>query len=119
MAMRNTHLTAGFWRGVKDGAVEQKNFDTYKLMRLAEMPKVEVVLIPSGGLWGGIGEPTIAVAAPAVLNAITAATGKRLRSVRSRTSTCGRPDPNGAAGDRRSSGFPIFARASTIGPTTR
>jgi isoquinoline 1-oxidoreductase beta subunit len=66
---------------VKDGAVEQKNFDTYNLMRLAEMPKVEVILMPSGGFWGGVGEPTIAVAAPAVLNAIAAATGKRVRSV--------------------------------------
>jgi isoquinoline 1-oxidoreductase beta subunit len=66
---------------VKDGAVEQKNFDTYNLMRIAEMPKVEVILMPSGGFWGGVGEPTIAVAAPAVLNAIAAATGKRVRSV--------------------------------------
>jgi isoquinoline 1-oxidoreductase subunit beta len=66
---------------VKDGAVEQHNYDTYNLMRIAEMPKVEVVLMPSGGFWGGIGEPTIAVAAPAVLNAIAAATGKRIRSV--------------------------------------
>jgi isoquinoline 1-oxidoreductase beta subunit len=66
---------------VKDGVVEQKNFDTYNLIRIAEMPKVEVVLMPSGGFWGGIGEPTIAVAAPAVLNAIAAATGKRVRSV--------------------------------------
>jgi len=66
---------------VRDGAVEQKNFDTYNLMRLAEMPKVEVILMPSGGFWGGVGEPTIAVAAPAVLNAIAAATGKRVRSV--------------------------------------
>ena len=66
---------------VKDGAIEQKNYDTYDLLRMAEMPKVEVVLMPSGGFWGGIGEPTIAVAAPAVLNAIAAATGKRVRSV--------------------------------------
>jgi isoquinoline 1-oxidoreductase beta subunit len=43
------------------------------------MPKVEVIVMPSGGFWGGIGEPTIAVAAPAVLNAIFAATGKRIR----------------------------------------
>ena len=50
-------------------------------MRLAEMPKVETVLVPSGGFWGGVGEPTIAVAAPAVLNAIFAATGKRVRSL--------------------------------------
>ncbi len=66
---------------IRDGAVEQKNYDTYNLMRIADMPKVEVVLMPSGGSWGGIGEPTIAVAAPAVLNAIAAATGKRVRSV--------------------------------------
>ncbi len=50
-------------------------------MRIAEMPKVETIVMPSGGFWGGVGEPTIFVAAPAVLNAIFAATGKRIRSV--------------------------------------
>ncbi len=66
---------------VKDGAIEQKNFDTYPSMRIADMPKVETVVMPSGGFWGGVGEPTIAVAAPAVLNAIFAATGKRIRTL--------------------------------------
>jgi isoquinoline 1-oxidoreductase beta subunit len=66
---------------VKDGAIEQKNFDTYPMLKMAQMTKVECVLVPSGGFWGGVGEPTIAVAAPAVLNAIFAATGKRIRSL--------------------------------------
>jgi isoquinoline 1-oxidoreductase subunit beta len=66
---------------VKDGRIEQRNFDTYPLMRLADMPKVETIIMSSGGFWGGVGEPTIAVAAPAVLNAIFAATGKRIRDL--------------------------------------
>ncbi len=64
---------------VKGGGVEQRNFDTYRSMIIAEMPTVEVIVMPSGGFWGGVGEPTIAVAAPAVLNAVFAATGKRIR----------------------------------------
>ena len=65
---------------VKDGRIEQTNFDGYNVMRIREMPKVETVVMPSGGFWGGVGEPTIFVAAPAVLNAFFAATGKRIRS---------------------------------------
>jgi isoquinoline 1-oxidoreductase subunit beta len=49
-------------------------------MRIAQMPKVESIIMPSGGFWGGIGEPTIWAAAPAVLNAFFAATGKRIRT---------------------------------------
>mgnify|MGYP001819464217 FL=1 len=64
---------------IKDGAVEQSNFSDYPSMLIDDMPEVEVIIMPSGGFWGGIGEPTIAVAAPAVLNAIFAATGKRVR----------------------------------------
>jgi isoquinoline 1-oxidoreductase beta subunit len=66
---------------VKGGRIEQENFDTYPSMTMKEMPKVESILMPSGGFWGGVGEPTICVAAPAVLNAYFAATGKRIRSV--------------------------------------
>jgi isoquinoline 1-oxidoreductase beta subunit len=65
---------------VKDGAIVEKNFDTYNAMRISEAPHVETKVMPSGGFWGGVGEPTIAVAAPAVLNAFFAATGKRIRS---------------------------------------
>jgi isoquinoline 1-oxidoreductase subunit beta len=75
-------LTALFLGGctVKDGRIEQENFDSYDMMRMKEMPSVETIIMPSGGFWGGVGEPTICVAAPAVLNAITAATGKRYRN---------------------------------------
>jgi isoquinoline 1-oxidoreductase subunit beta len=66
---------------VKDGRIEQTNFHDYNVMRMAEMPKVESIVIPSGGFWGGVGEPTIFVAAPAVLNAFFAATGKRIRAI--------------------------------------
>ena len=66
---------------VKDGRIVEENFDSYPVMRLEDMPAVETVIVPSGGFWGGVGEPTIAVAAPAVLNAIFAATGKRVRSM--------------------------------------
>src|SRR3979490_2881366 len=75
-------LSGLFYGGctVKDGAIEQTNFDTYNSMRIAEMPKVESILMPSGGFWGGVGEPTICVAGPAGLHAYFAATGKRIRS---------------------------------------
>ena len=66
---------------VKNGRIEQENFNTYQVLKLADMPKVETVIVASGGFWGGVGEPTIAVAAPAVLNAIFAATGKRVRDL--------------------------------------
>ena len=66
---------------VKDGRIEQSNFADYPSLKLADMPKVETVILSSGGFWGGVGEPTIAVAAPAVLNAIFAATGKRIRDL--------------------------------------
>jgi isoquinoline 1-oxidoreductase beta subunit len=66
---------------LKDGRMEQENFNTYQVLKMDEMPKVETIVLTSGGFWGGVGEPTIAVAAPAVLNAIFAATGKRIRDL--------------------------------------
>jgi len=77
-------LSAAFMQEctVKDGRIEQTNFHEYNSMRIAQMPKVETVLLQGGGpIWGGIGEPTICVAAPAVMNAFYRATGKRIRSV--------------------------------------
>ena len=66
---------------IKDGAVAQSNFDTYQMLRMADAPKVETVLAPSGGFWGGAGEPPVPPLAPALCNAIFAATGKRIRSL--------------------------------------
>ena len=66
---------------VDKGRMTSLNFDTYELLRIAEMPKVETVIVPTYDFWGGVGEPTICVVAPAVLNAIHAATGKPVRSL--------------------------------------
>jgi isoquinoline 1-oxidoreductase beta subunit len=66
---------------VKDGRVVESNFDNYEIMRLEAFPRVETVVAPSGDFWGGVGEPTICVAAPSVLNAIHAAIGKPVRSL--------------------------------------
>jgi isoquinoline 1-oxidoreductase beta subunit len=76
-------LSAALFGGItiKDGRVEQENFHTYPVLHMEDMPKVETIVMPSGGFWGGVGEPTIAVAAPAVLNAVYAATGIRVREL--------------------------------------
>jgi isoquinoline 1-oxidoreductase beta subunit len=67
---------------IKDGAAVQGNFDTYRMVRLAEAPKIDVYLLPSGGpKWGGAGEPAVPPVAAAVANAIFAATGKRIRTL--------------------------------------
>ena len=66
---------------VENGRMTSLNFDTNELMRIAEMPKVETVIVPTHDFWGGVGEPTICVVAPAVLNAIHAATGKPVHSL--------------------------------------
>jgi isoquinoline 1-oxidoreductase beta subunit len=67
---------------VKSGQVQELNFDKYRIVRMAEAPMVEVHLVPSGGpKWGGIGECGTATIAPAVANAIFAASGKRVREL--------------------------------------
>ncbi len=66
---------------VENGRMASQNFNTYEILRLAEMPKVETVIVPTFDFWGGVGEPTICVVAPSVLNAIHAATGKPVRSL--------------------------------------
>jgi isoquinoline 1-oxidoreductase beta subunit len=76
-------VTAAFWGEItiKDGRAEQSNFDSYRMMRMREMPKVEVVIATTGGFWGGVGEPGQAPITPALCNAIFAATGKRVRAL--------------------------------------
>ncbi len=66
---------------IKDGAAQQSNFNDYEMLRMAEAPVVESVIVPSGDFWGGVGEPPVPPLAPAVCNAIFAATGKRIRSL--------------------------------------
>jgi isoquinoline 1-oxidoreductase subunit beta len=66
---------------IENGRVKELNFDTYKVLKISGMPKVETVIVPTYDFWGGVGEPTICVVAPAVLNAIFAATGKPVRDL--------------------------------------
>jgi len=66
---------------IKDGTAEQTNFDAYEMLRIAEVPQVETVIVPSGGFWGGVGEPPVPPLAPALCHAVFAATGKRIRSL--------------------------------------
>jgi len=66
---------------VKNGRIAESNFHDFRLPQMSEMPVVETVLVPTGGFWGGHGEPAILPLTPAVCNAIFAATGKRIRSL--------------------------------------
>jgi isoquinoline 1-oxidoreductase beta subunit len=76
-------LTAALYGAItiENGRVRQGNFDDYEMLRMADTPTVETVLVPSGGFWGGGGEATVPPLAPALCNAIFAATGKRIRSL--------------------------------------
>ena len=66
---------------LKDGVVEQSNFHDYPILRINEMPAVEVHIVPSTAKPSGVGEPAVPVIAPAVANAMAQATGKRVRSL--------------------------------------
>lgn len=76
-------LSAAMWGeiNIERGRVKQANFHDYRVLRLAEMPKVDVVLAPTGGFWGGVGEPGQAPLLPAFCNALFAATGRRFREL--------------------------------------
>src|SRR5260221_7526247 len=76
-------LSAAFYGdcAVENGRMTRLNFDTNPLMRLAEMPRVETVIVPTYDFWGGVGEPTICVVTPSVINAVSAAIGKPVRSL--------------------------------------
>jgi len=76
---------------IKDGGVEQGNFDDYQMLRMADVPSVETVIVPSGDFWGGIGEPPVPPVAPALCNAVFAATGKRIRSLPLKNQDLSRP----------------------------
>jgi isoquinoline 1-oxidoreductase subunit beta len=66
---------------VANGRIVERNFDTYPICRISQMPKVETVIVQTHDFWGGVGEPTICVVAPSVMNAIAAARGKPVRSL--------------------------------------
>jgi isoquinoline 1-oxidoreductase beta subunit len=66
---------------LSDGRVNERNFNDYRLLHLRDAPRIEALLVPSGGFWGGMGEPPMVCVAPAVVNALAAATGKRVRAL--------------------------------------
>ena len=76
-------LTAALYGeiSIKDGAAEQSNFHDYEILRISAMPQVDTIVMPSGGFWGGVGEPPLSPLAPALCNAVFAATGKRIRAL--------------------------------------
>jgi isoquinoline 1-oxidoreductase beta subunit len=66
---------------IGEGRVQQCNFDEYQMLRMAQAPRIETVMLTGGTGWGGVGEPPVAVVAPALCNAVFKATGKRIRSL--------------------------------------
>jgi isoquinoline 1-oxidoreductase beta subunit len=79
----NYALTAALYGEItiESGAAAQFNFDTYQMLKLADAPEVDTVIAAGGGSWGGVGEPPVPPLAPALCNALFAATGKRIRSL--------------------------------------
>jgi len=86
-AATKSHVSLSFFSrlifhpAVANGAAQQSNFTDYQMIRIDEAPKVETVMVPSGDFWGGVGEPPVPPLAPALGNAIFAATGQRIRSL--------------------------------------
>ncbi len=76
-----TSATLGEEITIRGGQVVERDFDAYPVLRMADAPKVETILVPSGEFWGGVGGAAMAVVPPAILNAVFAATGKRVRSL--------------------------------------
>jgi isoquinoline 1-oxidoreductase beta subunit len=76
-------ISAALWGEItlKDGRVEQSNFDNYRVLRIDEAPKIEVEIVNNGEAPGGIGEPGTSAVMPAVANAVFAATGVRMRKL--------------------------------------
>ncbi len=66
---------------IKNGAAEQSNFNDYRMLHIADMPEVDTVIVSGNDFWGGVGEPPVVPLAPALCNAVFAATGKRIRSL--------------------------------------
>ena len=76
-------LTAALWNEITlaDGRVQQSNFHDLRMMRMNEAPRIDVHIVPSAEAPGGVGEPGTSVAIPAVVNAVFAATGQRVRTL--------------------------------------
>jgi isoquinoline 1-oxidoreductase beta subunit len=76
-------ISAALWGEItlKDGRVEQSNFDNYRVLRIDEAPKIEIEIVNSGEAPGGIGEPGTSAVMPAICNAVAAATGVRVRKL--------------------------------------
>jgi isoquinoline 1-oxidoreductase subunit beta len=91
---------------IKKGAAEQSNFHDYEMLRMADMPRVETIILPSEGFWGGVGELALPPLAPALCNAIFSATGKRIRSLPMKNQSLKKspPAPVGADGVRFTNG---------------